>query len=304
MLSEAELSTQRNGGTWSEVIHRDSWTNRLPVLAWLLAVEMVFLAALPLSIFLFRPLPDRGVILARIFGLLLVSYVAWMAVSLGWVEFSRTAIVWGFLALCAASGLALAVLRREILGFLRERWRFLLGAEMLFLLAFLAFALVRAANPDLWHPWRGGEKPMELAYFTAVIKSSAMPPLRPMVFRRVSELLLLGIFHAGRPGPYHRHSSHHGIQPGRALVFRTDGNRSIFPGLQRRPGSTCLRASGRASSFGKAGREVVVVGLQKPGGRRVAWGRVRRRHWQPGRRSSGSAWVLAQSVRNRWLPGV
>ena len=179
MLSEADLSTQRNGGTWSEVIHRDSWTNRLPVLAWLLAVELVFLAALPLSIFLFRPLPDRGVILARIFGLLLVSYVAWMAVSLGWVEFSRTAIVWGFLALCAASGLALAVLRKEILGFLRERWRFLLGAEMLFLLAFLAFALVRAANPDLWHPWRGGEKPMELAYFTAVIKSSAMPPFDP-----------------------------------------------------------------------------------------------------------------------------
>ncbi len=179
MLSEADLLTQRNGGTWSELISRDSWTNRLPVLAWLLAVELVFLAALPLSIFVFRPLPDRGIILARILGLLLVSYIAWMAVSLGWVEFSKTAIVWGFLALCAASGLALAVLRREIVGFLRERWRFLLGAEMLFLLAFLAFVLVRAANPDLWHPWRGGEKPMELAYFSAVIKSSIMPPFDP-----------------------------------------------------------------------------------------------------------------------------
>ena len=179
MLSEADLLMQRNGGTWSELIQRDSWTNRLPVLAWLLAVELVFLAALPLSMVVFRPLPDRGIILARILGLLLVSYIAWMAVSLGWVEFSKTAIVWGFLALCAASGLALAVLRREILGFLRERWRFLLGAEMLFLLAFLAFVLVRAANPDLWHPWRGGEKPMELAYFSAVIKSSTMPPFDP-----------------------------------------------------------------------------------------------------------------------------
>ena len=179
MLSEADLSTQRKGGTWSELIQRDSWTNRLPVLAWLLAVELVFLAALPLSIIVFRPLPDRGIVLARIFGLLLVSYVAWMAVSLGWVEFSKTAIIWGFLALCVASGLALVVLRREILGFLRERWRFLLGAEILFLLAFLAFVLVRAANPDLWHPWRGGEKPMELAYFSAVIKSSTMPPFDP-----------------------------------------------------------------------------------------------------------------------------
>ena len=179
MLSAADLSTQRSGGTWSELIQRDSWTNRLPVLVWLLVVELVFLAALPLSIVVFRPLPDRGVILARVLGLLLVCYVAWMAVSLGWVEFSKTAIVWGFLALCAGSGLALAALGREVLGFLRERWRFLLGAEMLFLLAFLAFVLIRAANPDLWHPWRGGEKPMELAYFSAVIRSSAMPPFDP-----------------------------------------------------------------------------------------------------------------------------
>ena len=68
MLSDDEKASQRGGGTWSRIVDRDSWTNRLPVLAWLLAVEMVYLVSLPLAMFIFRPLADRGIILARILG--------------------------------------------------------------------------------------------------------------------------------------------------------------------------------------------------------------------------------------------
>ena len=179
MLSEEEKEVQRAGGTWSGIIDRSSWTNTLPVLAWLLVVELMYLAALPLTMLVFRPLPDRGIILARVLGLLLVSYVAWLLVSLDWIGFSRASIYLGFAVVGALSSLALATHWREIKGFLAQHWRLLVIGEVLFLVAFLGFVALRAANPDLWHPWRGGEKPMELAYFNAVIRSTSMPPFDP-----------------------------------------------------------------------------------------------------------------------------
>ncbi len=179
MMSEERKALQRGGGTWSEIIHRDSWTNRFPVLGWLLAVELVYLAALPLAMFVFRPLPDRGVVLARILGLLGASYVAWLVVSLGWIPHSGAAVMLGFGVVGGLSIFVLLTRWSEIRDFILQRWRFILGGEVLFLVAFLAFVAVREANPDLWHPWRGGEKPMELAYLNAVIRSSAMPPFDP-----------------------------------------------------------------------------------------------------------------------------
>ncbi len=179
MLSDEQLAAQQSGGTWSEIIDRDGWVNDVPVLIWLLVVEFALLVSLPLCIFIFRPLPDRGIVLARILGLLGVSYVAWVGVSLGWFDFSRAAVIIGFLVIAALSLVALLARWREITGFLRQEWRLLVSAEVLFLTAFLAFVGVRAANPDLWHPFLGGEKPMEFAYFNAVIRSTTLPPFDP-----------------------------------------------------------------------------------------------------------------------------
>ncbi len=179
MLSDEDRRIQQEGGTWSQIFNREGWTNGLPVLAWLLVVELIYLAALPLAMFLFRPLPDRGIILARILGLLGVSYVAWLLVSLGWTDFSRTPVVLGILAAGGLSGGVLLIQWREIKSFLKQHWKLLLIGEVLFLTAFLAFVSLRAANPDLWHPAFGGEKPMELAYFNAVIRSASLPPFDP-----------------------------------------------------------------------------------------------------------------------------
>ena len=179
MLSPEAKEAQREGGTFSDIADRDGWPNDLPVLAWVLVVELIFLLSLPLAMFVFRPLPDRGIILARILGLLVVSYVAWLVVSLGWMEFSRGAVYLGMGLMAVASGLVLWFVRHELWSFARAHWRLMVGTEVLFLAAFLGFVAIRYFNPDLWHPYRGGEKPMELAYFTAVFRSMTMPPYDP-----------------------------------------------------------------------------------------------------------------------------
>jgi YYY domain-containing protein len=82
------------------------------------------------------------------------------------------------LLIVAAAGIV-AWRRREILAFLKERWRHLLAIEAIFLVLFFAWWLVRRGNPDLWHPFMGGEKPMDFAYLNAVIRSTTFPPYDP-----------------------------------------------------------------------------------------------------------------------------
>lgn len=179
MLSRAASEAQQDGGTWADLFHPDGWANRVPWLAWLLAIEVICIVAFPFTWWLMRPLADQGVLFARILGLLLVAFVCWWLVSSGALKYSLGAIALAILIVAIPSMVVLYRYWRDILDWLGQRWRLVITAEALFLLAYGVFVLIRAANPDLWHPWRGGEKPMELAYYTAVARSSVLPPYDP-----------------------------------------------------------------------------------------------------------------------------
>ena len=179
VYSAEDAAIQQSAGTWTEIVRPGSWTNRMPVLAWLGALELIALVTLPLTFVVFRPLSDRGYLLGKALGILLVGLVVWLLASLQWMTFSRASIGLA-IALMAAVSLGILAFRwREISDFIRLRWSVLLVGEIIFLAAFLAFVLVRMANPDLWHPYRGGEKPMDFAYLNAVLRSTIMPPYDP-----------------------------------------------------------------------------------------------------------------------------
>ncbi len=179
MLSPEDAATQQAGGTWREIVDADGWANRVPVLAWLIVIEGLSLLALPAALLLFRPLPDRGYLLVKALALLTACLVVWLLASLRWMPFSQGSIGVAALVLAVVSFAVLALRGGEIRAFVHERWRLIAICEALFLAAFLAFVLLRMANPDLWHPFRGGEKPMDFAYLNAVVRSTIMPPYDP-----------------------------------------------------------------------------------------------------------------------------
>ena len=179
LLTPDELAAQRSGGAWSEIFNPSSLSNRLPVLFWLALVQLASLAVLPIGFLLFKGLHDRGYLLSKTMAVLLLAYIPWLLAGLNILDFTRLSIYLG-LAVMTLVGAYIAVTRRDdILAFLKARWRILALEEVLFLVAFLVFLGLRWANPDLWHPFRGGEKPMDFAYLNAVIRSSSIPPYDP-----------------------------------------------------------------------------------------------------------------------------
>ena len=179
MLTPAELEVREAGGTWTDIVDDEGWASKIPVAAWLIVVEGIAILAFPIGFVVFRPLADRGWLLSKAAGLLLVGLVTWLLASLELMAFTRASVSVAIAALFLVSLSVLLGNRKAITTFVRRHWKMIALAEVVFLLAFFAFLMIRAANPDLWHPWRGGEKPMDMAYLHAVLKSTYMPPYDP-----------------------------------------------------------------------------------------------------------------------------
>ena len=182
LLDDERQGKQVEGGGWSERFDSDSPLNREPLLAiagWWLAVTAFGLAAWPWLTFALPGLADRGLVAARIAGLLLVAWLAWAGSSLGLPLWNGRGIALLLAGVLVSGLLVLRRRHRDAGGRAPWSWRRLLACEALFLLLFLGFLLVRGSNPDLWHTHFGGEKPMDFAYFNATLRSSVFPPYDP-----------------------------------------------------------------------------------------------------------------------------
>lgn len=147
---------------------------------WVIGLLLLGWVSFPLMYVLFPMLPLRGFPFGRGIAWLLLSLIGWwLAATVGHPFWTRAAL-WGLVLLFGGLNLLLAYQHRAgMRQFWRENRRALLGIEALFLIALVFGLLLRAVDPDLWHPERGGEKPMDFAYLNAVLRTSHFPPPNP-----------------------------------------------------------------------------------------------------------------------------
>jgi YYY domain-containing protein len=161
----------------------------LYVFIWWLTLQILGWVVLPLAYGLFKWLPDRGYTFAKSLGLLLVSYVLWLGASLGYLRNDLGGI---FVAIALVAGGSVWLYSRHrhddesrggeidssLLTFLREHKGLVLTVEILFAVAFCVWATLRAYAPDKIMS-SGGEKFMEIAFLSAILKSPQFPPHDP-----------------------------------------------------------------------------------------------------------------------------
>ncbi len=181
MLPADRLARQQAGGTWSQLFDYDRLQNKVPALGgifWYMFLFLLGLFTYPLARRALPGLADKGYAFSRTLGLVILAYVPWLMGSLG-IAYSRASIGIVFGAIALVGAWQAWVQREDLAREWKSNRRAFLIIEGIFLALFLIDLLIRLGNPDLWHPSKGGERPMDFSYFNAVLKSTTFPPYDP-----------------------------------------------------------------------------------------------------------------------------
>jgi YYY domain-containing protein len=165
----------------------------LAALGLLVVVEVVGLLTAPLAALVLGRLPGAGLGFSKVLGLLLVTWLIWMAGSLHVVAYGVPLIA-GVLVLLAIAGVLCAVrlhsLGTRLAGEGRKskrllrlalplddpvRRRLFWGGEAVFVVVYAMGALLASFAPDVWNT----EKPMDMGFINAINQSSSFPPHDP-----------------------------------------------------------------------------------------------------------------------------
>jgi YYY domain-containing protein len=145
-------------------------------LLWYIIITLAGWLAFPLAYRFLPKLADRGYSLTRALGWLVWGYFFWIGASFKLLQNDIGGLL---IAACILAGLSFWALQNgrftEIKGWVSEHKRYLITVELVFLAAFAVWALVRSMDSNI----DGTEKPMELAFLNAILRSPSFPPHDP-----------------------------------------------------------------------------------------------------------------------------
>jgi YYY domain-containing protein len=180
-LPDSWLKEQKETGTWSHLFNYKSLQNKFPfltIILWYFSISILGWMMYPITRIGFKGLKYKGWAISRLVALILLTFIVWILGSIG-IQVIRTTILLCALLLLVINGIFFYSDKASIIEEIRSNTKHILVFEILSLVFFTFFLLIRMGNPDLWHLYKGGEKPMDFAYFNSAIKSIKFPPYDP-----------------------------------------------------------------------------------------------------------------------------
>ncbi|MBA2468558.1 MAG: glycosyltransferase family 39 protein [Chloroflexia bacterium] len=179
MLDPGEQASVRSQPAWSSIFDPGSVTNRLPVVFWYLALQLLAVPLVPILWRLCPWLPDRGYTLAKTIGVFAVGWVAWWLATLRLLDFGLAVIAAAWLALLVVGAVIVRAQAGRLAADFRGAWRWLFATEMLLLGGYLVALWARSHHPDLWAPGRIGGQLQDMAMFNAMALTPIIPAYDP-----------------------------------------------------------------------------------------------------------------------------
>ncbi len=157
--------------------------NLFDIAIWWLVLELIGFLTLPVSCYFCRNLKDSGYCISKPLGLLLITYISWViSIAIG---YSYISII---LSLVVIAALSFSIYIKK--GFAHFEKKYIIKFEVIFLLAFLIFALIRAYSPDIY--WTGGEKFMDMTFINSMLRTTGFPPPDPWMSGTVTYYYYFG----------------------------------------------------------------------------------------------------------------
>ena len=148
----------------------------LQFIIWYGFISLLGLAIFPITRRLFHKGVAQGFFFSRVIALFIWGFVYWFLGSIKIIPVDFSGALLTLIGIVALSFfISKRNIREEFLQSLSEHKNAVLIGEILFFLAFLFMAFLKSMYPNLDHT----EKPMEMAFINAILRSTNFPPRDP-----------------------------------------------------------------------------------------------------------------------------
>ena len=144
----------------------------LNVIRWWAYLFLIGAVNLPLTIFIFKKFADLGYGFSKVIGIVLISYISFIASTFHFLPFTKSSLLFVALLLLVANGIIFFRNKKTIVVSFRKNLRVILFQEILFTAGLVFWAYVRGHQPDI----NGLEKFMDYGFINSILNSDYLPP--------------------------------------------------------------------------------------------------------------------------------